>query len=340
MRVTSPAKGLASVTANRLGLLDAYGFLRRKLTRSQVAILMYHRICLDRDSWSLGPLSPREFERQVGYFCRNYELLSIDQLVSYIRQGKSLPEKALVITFDDGYKDNYLYAYPVLKKYRIPATIFLATGYVSTGRLFWWDEMRYILANSTVAQLDLDELGKYSLRPLNRYQAGFVISEKLKKLPDRRKKVLIEKLANTCQVSIPLGLGKDFVLSWDEVREMSDGGITFGAHSVNHPVLTNLPLEQAKWEIIQSKKDIEEKLGKEITAFSYPNGYFSPEIVRLVQESGFTSAVSVSPRKLINSTDSTYELSRIAGLENFSKSKVMLCGLWGDLSRLLSRRRK
>jgi len=339
--VSSWAESLAAVIANRSGLLDSYALLRRKLTKSQVAILMYHRVCPDRDGWSLNELlSPREFEKQIEYFCRNYEPLPLDHLVSYICQEKTLPEKAVVITLDDGYKDNYLYAYPVLKKYRIPATIFLAAGYIGKDRLFWWDEVSYIIHNTTATQLELDELGSYSLRPLNRCRAGLVILEKLKDLPDGRKNVLIEKLIGICRVSIPPGLGQEFILSWDEVREMSDDGIAFGAHTVNHPSLTNMPFQQAKWEITQSKKDIEERLGKQVTAFSYPHGTFSPEIVKLAQESGCTCAVSLSPCKLISHTDSPYELSRIVGFENFHESKVMLCGLWGDLQGILGRRRK
>lgn len=300
---------------------------------------MYHRVCPDKDSWSLAPLSPRDFEKQLEYFRRNFELMSLDQLAQCIRRRRNLPEKAVVITLDDGYKDNYLYAYPLLKKYRIPATIFLSTGYVGNDRLFWYDEVRYIISSAPVVQLRLEELGSFSLRTEPaRYRAGFIVSEKLKSLPDGRKNALIEELTSICRVSIPPGLGQDFVLSWDEVRAMSKAGISFGAHTVNHPVLSNLPLQRAKWEIAQSKRDIEEQLGKEVTAFSYPNGDLSPEIVRLVAESGFSCAVCVSPSKLISRKDSPYRLNRIAGLENFDKSKVMLCGFWGDLQGILSRR--
>jgi peptidoglycan/xylan/chitin deacetylase (PgdA/CDA1 family) len=330
-------KGLAATALNRLGFLDAYSFLRRKLTRSQVAILIYHRVCPDRDSWSLEPLSPQEFQKQIEYFCRNYELLSLDQLVSYIRQRKTLPEKAVVITFDDGYKDNYRYAYPLLKKYRIPATIFLATGCIGKDRLFWWDKVGYIIENSTVARLNLDELGSYSLRSnTDRHQAKFIISERLKNLPDGRKNVLIEKLTNICQVSIPPGLGKEFVLSWNEVREMSDDGISFGAHSVNHPILTNMPFERAKWEIVQSKKDIEERLGIQVTTFAYPNGNYDSKLHQFLKECGFTCAVSVLPRKLIGLKDDPYSLSRIPAMEDSNKMKGMFCGLWGDLQGMLS----
>jgi len=133
-------KALAAAIANHIAFLDAYGFIRRKFTKSQVTILMYHRVSPVKDSWSLEPLSPQEFERQITYFCRNYEIIPLEGLASCIRQRDTLPERAVIITLDDGYKDNYLYAYPVLKKYHIPAAIFLTTGNISTDKIFWWDK--------------------------------------------------------------------------------------------------------------------------------------------------------------------------------------------------------
>jgi len=329
-------KGLFAATSNHLGLLDAYAFLRKKLTKSQVAILMYHRVSPKENNWSLEPLSPKIFEKQVTYFSRNYEILPLDKLAQYIQQRKPLPEKAVVITFDDGYKDNYLYGYPILKKYHAPATIFLTTGHIGTGKLFWWDKVSYIIQNATVKQVDLDELGSYSLQSKPaKFHASLIITEKLKKLPEGRKNFLIGNLLSISGVDIPPDLGKELILSWDEVREMSNDGITFGAHSVYHPVLTNMPLEQARWEIIQSKKDIEERLGQPVTAFSYPNGDFNAELVKFIKESGFTCAVSVLPSKLISSRDDIYTLSRIGPGEDFNKFKVMFCGLWEDLQGIL-----
>jgi len=331
-------KGLAAVIANDLGFLDVYAFVRRKLTKSQVAILMYHRISPHKDSWSLEPLSPREFEKQIAYFYRNYEIVPLERLASDVNQGDTLPDRAVIITLDDGYKDNYLYAYPVLKKYNVPATIFLATRHITTGELFWWDKVGYIVNNSNVTQLDLDELGSFSFSSAtDKHQTGLKIIDKLKKLPDEKKNALIEKLVSICEVEIPPDLGRDFILSWEEVKEMSSSGISFGAHTVNHPILTNLPLEQAKWEITQSKRDIEEKLGTKVTTFSYPNGNFNAGVVELVQEAGFSCAVSVLPGRLISLKDNPYCLSRIGAIEDFNKLKVLLCGLWGDLQGILRR---
>ena len=331
-------KGLVVLMANHLALLDAYAFLRRKLTKSQVAILIYHRICPRQDNWSIGTLSPDAFESQIRYFCRSWEVLSLEKLAQYIHHGKSLPEKALVVTLDDGYKDNYLHAYPILKKYHAPATIFLTTGHIGTGKLFWWDKVGYAIQYTTASQLDLGELGRYSLTAeFDRSHIILMLKEALQKLSDERKSFLIEKLLSIASVNVPPHLAEEIILSWDEVREMSNDGINFGAHSVNHPILTQLPLEHARWEIIQSKKDIEEKLGHPVTAFSYPNGEFSPRVIEFVKESGFTCAVSVLPSKLITYKDDPYELSRITPIKDFNRFKAMLCGLGEDLQHRLSR---
>ena len=326
---------------NRFGILNCYSSVRRSITKSQVAILIYHSICPKKDNWILGPLSPESFETQMKYFTQNYEILSLDKLVQYANSGKSFPKKAVVITFDDGYKDNYLYAYPILKKYKIPATIFLTTGYIGGSELFWWDKVAYVIESDTsIKNLNLKDLGSYPLQSeLDRTRAKLKICERLTKLSNDNKNSIIENLLDIFQVEIPHDLSKKIILSWKEVKEMDKAGITFGAHSVNHPILINMPLEQTKNEIVQSKQDIEEKLGKEVTAFSYPNGNYNAEIVELIKKNGFTCAVSVypgMPPKLINPKDSVYHLARIGTYEDLNRTKILLSGLSGDLTRAKS----
>jgi len=333
-------KSLAAKIANNSGFLDGYSFLRRNFTGSQIVILMYHRISPQNDNWSLKPLSPHNFERQIEYFCHNFEVFPLEQLVQRILQEKPLPKKAVIITFDDGYKDNYLYAFPILKKYHIPATVFLATGHIGTGNLFWWDKVNYAIQHTAIDRLDLDELGNYSLQSdLDRSHANFMITEKLKKLPNDNKEFLVKRIINDLNVDIPPDLGMKIILSWDEVREMSDDNIVFGAHTVNHPILTNLSLEQAKYEILQSKRDIEKELCKEVTSFSYPNGDFNAEIIELVKDNGFHYAVSVRPNKIIGSKDNIFTLGRIGAGEDFDKFKVAFCGLLGDTQRIFMKQR-
>ncbi len=318
--------------ASRLGLVDGYRLLRTSLVKSQVAILAYHRVRPQNDIWLLPYLvTTSDFENQLRYLSRAYEFLSLDKLVEYIYEGKSFPKKAVAITFDDGYKDNYTYAYPILKKYHAPATVFLATGNIDNEDLFWWDKVTYVMKRTTLTALELDEIGTYSLRSAGeRLRAASAIERSLEELPAQKRDFLIERLVSISGVDIPPGLGKEVILSWDEVREMSHNGVGIGAHSVTHPRLTEVPLEQAKDEIMQSKKDIEDRLNQPVIAFSYPLGKISHETARFLKEGGFRCAVTGFPRMVTPKSD-PYELGRIVAGWTFDVFKFFVSGLYSDL---------
>jgi peptidoglycan/xylan/chitin deacetylase (PgdA/CDA1 family) len=329
-------KRLAAGAANYTGILDAYAFVRRKLTKSQVAILMYHRVSPAVDWKYLKPSSPDDFRKQIKYIAENFKILRLDQLVAMIRSKLSLPERAAVITIDDGYKDIYEYAYPVLQEFNMPATIFLATGHLDNEQLFWWDQVAYILNQTTRRQLDLEELGNYRLEDEDsRLRAIASIKKKLLRLPDDRRILLIDKLSRICQVKIPRHLGREVLLSWEDVREMSRGGVDFGAHTVNHTILTRVPIERARDEIVESKTTLEKRLNKRVTAFSYPNGDFDASIAELVARNGFTCAVSTGARRLISLADDVYALDRInIADDSYDKFKTLLSGLGVDTRRV------
>jgi len=209
-----------SYVANYSGIFNVYAFLRRYFTKSQVAILMYHRVCPKKDEFHIS-INSEIFEKQMKYFSEKYELLSLNELVNYIKLKKSYPKKAIVITFDDGYKDNYLFAYPILQKYSIPATIFLATGYIGSGRLFWTDKVRYLIHHTSIKKINLEGLGSYSIQStIDKTFFISIILQKLKKMPENTKNSLIMKLNDICQVKIPRDIGKKIILSWKEVKEM------------------------------------------------------------------------------------------------------------------------
>lgn len=321
--------------ADHFGIFDGYSFLRRKLTGASVAVVLYHRVCPQEEGFYPLSISPEAFEIHIDHICRNYEVLSLDSLAELV-YSESLPSTAsVVLTFDDGYRDNYLYAYPIIKKYDIPATIFLATGYldgyVDPGKGFWSQKVWYAVRKTSIRQLNLGGLGTYSIHSEKaKRRAIIAIVDRLRGLrdDDARTKA-IQRLVELCQVD---GYPHNVALSWNEVREMS-GNVTFGAHTVNHRILTRLPLDQARNEITESKRRIEKELDREATTFSYPNGEFSPEIVKLVREAGFKCAVSVLPRRPVCRRDSIYSLPRILVQEDLGRSKLMLCGLWADFLR-------
>lgn len=325
--------------AAKTGFLDIYAFARKKLVGPQLAILLYHSICPNDGNWFGSEVSPTNFNIQMEYFSRKYEILSLNDLVVKFKQPKSLPANAVVITFDDGYKNNYVYAYPILKKYSMPATIFVTTGNIGNGQMFWWDKVAYVLDHTTASHIQLDEIGDFILKSkFDRQNARSSIVEKLKTLSEKQKNLMVSKLLYLANTTIPHNMGNELRLSWEEIKEMSNQRITFGAHSVSHAILTRVSPEQAKYEILQSKKDIEENTKLRVTAFSYPNGDYEPMLVKFVKDSGFECAFSVKPNKLINPKDNIYTLGRLGAVDNLNKFKVELCGIWGDLQQFLGQK--
>jgi peptidoglycan/xylan/chitin deacetylase (PgdA/CDA1 family) len=267
--------------------------------------------------------------------------VSLTELCNTLIKGENIRENTIAITFDDGYKDNYLNAYPILKKYNVTATIFLVTGYIGTGNLFWWDKVSYVIHNTTLERLELDSFGIYPLKTTQqRSLAVSVIIERLKGIQDGDKNSVIEELISISGVDIPSNLGKELILSWAEVREMAKNGIDFGAHTVNHPILTRLPLEEARKEIIESKKCMEDELDRPVNAFSYPNGGptdFNEDIKKIIKDSGFFCAVTDAPPKLVVPGTDLYELGRIAPGWDLGTLQLCISGLYPDLVTMWSR---
>jgi peptidoglycan/xylan/chitin deacetylase (PgdA/CDA1 family) len=328
----------AAMFTNRIGMLDSYKLVRARLAKSQVAILMYHRVEPQKNPWFFPySITVSDFENQIIYLVKHYSILSLNELVDHVYEHQPLPKKAVVLTFDDGYKDNYTYAYPILKKYGVPATVFLTAGHIGSGELFWWDKITYVLHHTLCDVLELDDIGSYPLKSTGeRLRAASTLVKKLGKLPEPEKNLLIEKIVNMSAVNIPADSGKELILSWDEVREMNHGGIAIGAHTVTHPVLTKLLPEQAKREIIESRKIIEEKIGQPVTVFSYPGGKFSDKTASLLKDNGFRCALTSVP-SMTTSKSNPYELGRIIGGWTYTVFKALLFGLHTDLHALASR---
>lgn len=343
IKLTTKSSGLrrrlvaqAARVMSNTGFCRAYGSLRSRLVRQQAAILAYHRV--DRPTnhpWSLTAVTPENFELEMRYLRRRYHVISLNELSDALNDSKTLPPNAAVVTFDDGYKDNYIHAYPILKKYDIPATVFLTTGHIGTGDLFWLDKVRHIIWNTGLATLELGELGIYHLTSEeSRRGAAYTINARLKTLLVKDRDEFIERLSKLSGVDIPPDLGKELILSWDEVREMSRNGIDFGAHTVSHPILSKLPLETARKEILDSKRHIETEINREVTTFCYPNGEpgdFNTDIEEILKSNGFKCAVTFMPGAFVSPASQLYRLPRIAGAPGFELFELGMSGFYFDV---------
>lgn len=209
-----------------------------------IPILTYHSI---DNSGSVISISPDRFKSHMEYLCNSsFNVISLNEIVASIHENRLFPSKSIAITFDDGFKNNYDIAYPLLKEFGFKATIFLVTGYC--GKNNQW--------NGQPEEIPTLEL-----------------------------------------------------LKWDDIIEMANNGIDFGAHTINHPNLTELTKDQVKDEILGSKRMLNERLGKDIPFFSYPYGWQTDEILKFV-EGEFSCAVSTE-LKVVDLESDVYALPRI-----------------------------
>ncbi len=263
-------------------------------------VLNYHRVgeaadsMLDRGIYSA---TQDEFDRQLDFLKRQFDVVGVSDLA----QVMSERGRAVLITFDDGYRDNYEYAFPVLKRHGLPATFFLTSGFIDTTALAWWDEIAWMVHSSRERWLFpfdvLPELLTLS-SPADRETAITRLLQVYKALPADETEKFLEDLgirAGTGRGSPELA--RDLWLSWDMIREMDRGGMDIGGHTVSHPVLSRHSLEAQRHEIVESKERIEAMIGHPITAFSYPVGHpesFTEETKNLLIEAGYHWAFSFS----------------------------------------------
>ena len=294
-------------------------FLKRTASflMGAAVVLLYHRVYdTDFDPLLLS-VSPDNFDAQMTYLRRRYAVLSLEELRRALGKG-SLPRGAVAITFDDGYGDNLRNARPILDRHRIPATVFVTTGYTGSGREFWWDELGRTLffaprlperlslsvagtprewAMGSASRMTMKErLADRSwtiLRddnPTELHRAYREIQPILSRVPsDQRDRMLMDLREQTggggsqgAQDGVPADPVSDtLALTHDELRALAEGGlITIGAHTVTHPVLSTLTAEAAANEIRQSKQDLQQILGGDVVSFAYPYGYWGGTLRR------------------------------------------------------------
>lgn len=248
-------------------------------------IIMYHRV-RDQAEGFLGGVSPREFERQIAYLNKNYRFLSMSELHRHIRQRDPVPENSVVLTFDDGFRDNYENAFPILRRYEAPAIIYLVSDSIETGRLPWPQRVGFILESTNVRHLELGAVVQMSLPVVTaqqRKRAFHQLLEIRKQLTVPQLELVASEMADVLDVDPP----RDRMLTWDQVREMGQHRIEFGGHTVNHPLLARVPFAEAQSQMAESRLMIANRLGTSVPHFCFPGGSVNDRLVDFAKHIGF-----------------------------------------------------
>jgi peptidoglycan/xylan/chitin deacetylase (PgdA/CDA1 family) len=259
----------------------------RWLNRNRLIILTYHSVLPPTSGIDGGEarnvVDQEMFAWQMRYLAKHFCCLRLEEAVELLRSRRPLPQYSMVVTFDDGFQNNLRYAFPVLRRFGVPATIFVTTGHIGHGmKLLWTEHVGRMLRAAKVSE-------ETSRREMQR----------LKSMPSHQRDEAIRVLENRCDSDQPRRLEPDAdrytFLTWSETRELARGGITIGSHTVAHPIMSSLDDDRRRVEVVESRQEIERQLGTPCTLFSYPNGTagdFDERDKASLREAGYVAAVS------------------------------------------------
>jgi tetratricopeptide (TPR) repeat protein len=294
--------------------------------RNKLIVLNYHRIRPNDSHFTttfedaVYTLNADEFNLQIKWLKHNTLILSERELIDCYRDGIFIPPKTsapcVMITFDDGYRDNYTLAYPILKYYEVPAIMFVATQMVNNRQVPWWDVIAYLIKRCSKPFISFD--GRKFPMGDQKKEAIAYFQRMMKKEQYEHTKYLLPDLSNACEVALPdSDLQDKEILTWEEIQEMAQKHIAIGSHTHTHRVLSTINVNSQKEEMILSKLIIEKNISQPALSICYPVGepqYITEETAEIAASSGyvlgFTANTGVNYWKSIE----RFTIRRVASL--------------------------
>lgn len=321
--------------ASLLRMSGCFALRSRMVMKNNAVIFMYHRVLpqdvAQRTYIPVQPgmyVTPASLKLHLSYLKAHFLIISLAELVRRLQAGEDI-SRCAVVTFDDGWQDNYTYAFPILKELKIPATIFLASGFIGTFRWFWPEEISWAVLAVRKKRVDVsllpDSLSRIMRREVHmnmevEESRELIISEM--KSWDEPQRLSVAKSCSLLREKTA-GESERLLMNWDEVREMFQSGmVSFGSHTVSHAMLDQLPLEQVQQELVECAEDIHSEIDVSAELFAYPNGNYTQQVLSMLPSFGITAAVTTK-RGLVNENSPLLELPRIAVHEDVSHTQAL-----------------
>jgi peptidoglycan/xylan/chitin deacetylase (PgdA/CDA1 family) len=281
------------------GLLSGGGLLRVLETlarRPRLLVLNYHRIgsgAGNRFDDGAYSATAEDFRDQVRYVRTHFDMLGQDGLLEAASRGFALGRASAIITLDDGYRDSFEVAFPILRDLGVPAFFFIPTGYIDRPRLPWWDRIAFILKHTRVERLCLDLPRRFEidLRRTERARAIMEVLLSYREAGDFEERAFFDHLESRAELADDSeALGRELFVTWDEIRRMRASGMAIGSHTHTHRILGRIPASDQREELVTSKARLEEELDEPVTTIAYPVGSrqaFNERTMSLAREAGY-----------------------------------------------------
>jgi len=286
---------LASVVSRYSGLTRLLSLLPQKPI---LMVLNYHRIGNPADTLydhSVFSATADEFDAQLRFLKKLVHVATLEEAIEMAERPRTPGRPSVLLTFDDGYLDNYQLAFPVLSNNSLQATFFLPTSFIGTNRFPWWDTVAYIVKTGKRQSFSWgDPPVRFDIATEGIFNALDRIYSIYKRTSEGDGPRLIRELEEACQSARPDQSERCF-MNWDEAAEMLRGGMAIGSHTHNHAMLGKLPPEEQLCELVTSRRVLESRLGASIQTIAYPNGSpetFNPATYEAAREAGYRLAFS------------------------------------------------
>ncbi|SFS17029.1 Polysaccharide deacetylase [Dyella sp. OK004] len=295
----------------------------RSWWRKDLRILAYHRVMELPDpehfdfDLELISATPQQFRQQMQWLKQHYLPMRLSDVAALINAGKEVPADTVVVTFDDGYIDNYRIAFPILRELGVPATFFVSTGHIDSGRPYAYDWVVHMILRTRAERLRLPELGIDMPLPASRTErralAGSVLTY-MKELDAIAQSALIARLEDEWQMPSGTAPADCLPMSWAQVREMHAAGFEIGSHGVHHRMLSKLPPSELAYEVRHSKATLDRELGPSPMLMSYPVGgdrAFNARVIETTRAAGYELACAYISGTNPHPESNRYALNRL-----------------------------
>jgi peptidoglycan/xylan/chitin deacetylase (PgdA/CDA1 family) len=285
--------------ASRFFVRSGVTRIGRRMRDHRGTLIFYgHRVRNDDEAF-FQALPPDWLREQLAYITRHYEVISLTTLVTSIEEKRQPPPRSVVLTFDDGFRDNVEHALPLLDAFGVTATVFLVTGSLSDGQLPWSQRLGFLFERTGVSEVQHDLLGPEPVGlpdATARRQAYARAKRSLTSFPHGPRDAVIAQFEGRLGVEAP----RDRMMTWDHARHAMATGHEMGAHTYSHALLAQITPTEARWEMERSRFDVQEHLGVRHPAFCFPAGSTNPGLRMLARDLGFRSAFKPGGRQRLN----------------------------------------
>jgi peptidoglycan/xylan/chitin deacetylase (PgdA/CDA1 family) len=310
----------------RVGLLE---LLERVVsaTRPGLIVLTYHRIAEPGANLFYDPVisaTPESFRAQIDWLKGQVRVLSLPEFMALLESGSPWREPVALVTFDDGYRDNFEVAVPILREQNVPATFFLPTAFLESPRLPWWDRVAYVIKQTHQRRLDLKRSPNQSqpslsidLEAMPRSTAILAIIRAFLDNTIADEPWFLDQLSARAEVPIDgESLARALFTNWDQMRQVVDfdSTLTIGSHGHSHQKLAGLDEASQRHELTESKRILESRLGREVAALAYPYGWsgaYTPQTKALAAETGYRLAFASIEGVNRSDTLDPYDIRRL-----------------------------